>query len=175
MLAASLDNAIDDHMDTIRWSDRLPTRTCSSLGIVRLSGPIWDRANRGTGSLSPRAYRAQSTIAELAVWEIGPSTSVRAPRTMLASPGRETTCERWQDRSVAQMFTIPSRTTLLLVLFNYVMTLERHMPNPTASTILLVTSGRERSPDPGPQFQGRPFALPCCDPARGLPGGCGPR
>ncbi len=28
MLAASLDNTIADHMDTIRWPDLLPTNTC---------------------------------------------------------------------------------------------------------------------------------------------------
>src|SRR4051794_1585819 len=48
MRAASLDNAISDHMDAIRWSDPLSTIACSSSGIARLSGPIWDRANRVT-------------------------------------------------------------------------------------------------------------------------------
>ena len=49
------------------------------------------QSRSGNSSLSPGAYRAQSTIAELAVWEIGPSTSVRAPRNYAGrSPqGRE--------------------------------------------------------------------------------------
>ena len=48
MLAASLDNAIADLTGTIRWSDLLSTNACLSSGIARLSGPIWDRANRVT-------------------------------------------------------------------------------------------------------------------------------
>ena len=38
------------------------------------------QSQSGNSSLSPRAYRARSTIAELAVSEILPITSVRAPR-----------------------------------------------------------------------------------------------
>src|SRR4051794_551297 len=48
MRAASLDNAIAGHMDTIRWPDPPSTNACFSSGIARLSGPIWDRANRVT-------------------------------------------------------------------------------------------------------------------------------
>jgi hypothetical protein len=38
------------------------------------------QSHSGSSSLSPQAYRAQRTIAELAVLEILPITSVRAPR-----------------------------------------------------------------------------------------------
>src|SRR5262245_13620808 len=48
MLAASLDNAIADHMDTIRWPDLLSINTCLFSGIARLSGAIRDRADRVT-------------------------------------------------------------------------------------------------------------------------------
>ena len=103
MLAASLDNAIADHMDTIRWPDQLSTRDLLIFGDRASLRADLGQSQSGNSSLSPRAYRAQSTIAELAVWEIGPSTSVRAPRNYAGrSPqGAKTTCERWQDRSVA--------------------------------------------------------------------------
>ena len=117
MLAASLDNAIADRMDTIRWSDPLSTRTCSSLGIVRLSGPIWDRANRVTQvchlerivpkARSPnwpygRFYRAPLSVPL--------ETTLGAPRRarrQLAKGGRT---DRWPQR-----IAIPSRTILLIV------------------------------------------------------------
>ena len=38
------------------------------------------QSQSGNSSLSPRAYRAENTTAELAVSEILPITSVRAPR-----------------------------------------------------------------------------------------------
>ena len=78
-------------MDTIRWSDPLSTSTCLPSGIARLSGPIWDRANRVTQVCHLERIVPKNTIAELAVWEIGPITSVRAPRNYAGrSPqGRE--------------------------------------------------------------------------------------
>src|SRR5271165_7050972 len=103
MLAATFDNAIADLMDTIRWSNPLSARTCSSLGIVRLSESIWDRADRVTQvchlerivpkARSPnwpygRFYRAPLSVPL--------ETTLDAPRR-----GAKTTCERWQDRSVA--------------------------------------------------------------------------
>src|SRR5262245_59208035 len=103
MLAASLDNAIADLMDTIRWSDHLPTRTCSSLGIERLSGPIWDRADRVTQvcHLERIVPKARSPNWPYGRWDRAPlsvplETTLGAPRR-----GAKTTCERWQDRSVA--------------------------------------------------------------------------
>ncbi len=116
MLAASLDNAIADRMDTIRWSDQLPTRTCSSLRIVRLSGPIWDRANRVTQvchlerivpkARSPnwpygRFYRAPLSVPL--------ETTLGIPagaRRQLAKGGRT---DRWP-----QITAIRSRTILLI-------------------------------------------------------------
>src|SRR4029077_4544122 len=101
MLAASLDNAIADLMDTIRWSDQLPTRTCSSLGIVRLSGPIWDRADRVTQvchleRIVPEARSPNWPYGRLdrAPLSVPLETTLGAPRG-----GAKTTCERWQDRS----------------------------------------------------------------------------
>src|SRR5262249_1795874 len=103
MLAASLDNAIADLMDTIRWSDRLPTKTFSSLGIVRLSGPIWDRADRVTQvchleRIVPEARSPNWPYGRLdrAPLSVPLETTLGAPRR-----GAKTTCERWQDRSVA--------------------------------------------------------------------------
>src|SRR3954447_15075311 len=91
MLAASLDNAIADHMDPVHWPDPSSTNTHSSSGDRASLRADLGQSRSGNSSLSPRAYRARSTIAELAVWEIGPSTSVRAPRNYAGrSPqGRE--------------------------------------------------------------------------------------
>lgn len=103
MLAASLDNAISDHMDTIRWSDLLSTNTCLSSGIARLSGPIWDRANRVTQvchleRIVPKARSPNWPYGRLdrAPLSVPLETTLGAPRR-----GAKTTCERWQDRSVA--------------------------------------------------------------------------
>ena len=103
MLAASLDNAIADHMDTIRWSDLLSTNTCLSSGIARLSGPIWDRANRVTQvchleRIVPKARSPNWPYGRLdrAPLSVPLETTLGAPRR-----GAKTTCERWQDRSVA--------------------------------------------------------------------------
>ena len=80
MRAVSFDSTNGDHLDSIQrawfpavqrlftFGDRVPLR--ADLG----------QSQSGNSSLSPRASRAQSTSAELAVWEILPSTSVRAPR-----------------------------------------------------------------------------------------------
>jgi hypothetical protein len=103
MLAAFLDNAIADHMDTIRWSDPLSTNTCLSSGIARLSGPIWDRANRVTQvchleRIVPKARSPNWPYGRLdrAPLSVPLETTLGAPRR-----GAKTTCERWQDRSVA--------------------------------------------------------------------------
>jgi hypothetical protein len=98
-----LDNAISDHMDTIRWSDLLSVNTCLSSGIARLSGPIWDRADRVTqvchlerivpGARSPNWPYGRLGRAPLSV---PLETTLGAPRG-----GAKTACERWQDRSVA--------------------------------------------------------------------------
>ena len=100
-------------------------------GLVRcsLTAPHcrWNRAplrvdlgqsQSGSSSLSPRAYRAEDTIAELAISEILPITSVRAPRycggrslrgaKVSFSKGGRT--DRWP-----QMTAIPSRKILLRV------------------------------------------------------------
>ena len=163
MLAASLDNAIADHMDTIHWSDQLPTRTCSSLGIVRLSGPIWDRANRVTQVCHLERIVPKARSPNWPYWRF-----YRAPlsvplETTLGAPrrGAKTTCERWQDRSVASedrnpvADNPPSSKTLhddSIILYT--------QPH-TASTILLVARVLEPSPDPGPQFQGGSSAPSC--------------
>jgi len=103
MLAASLDNAIADHMDTIRWSDLLSTSTCLSSGIARLSGPIWDRAKRVTQvfhleRIVPKARSPNWPYGRLdrAPLSVPLETTLGAPRR-----GAKTTCQRWQDRSVA--------------------------------------------------------------------------
>jgi hypothetical protein len=103
MLAASLDNAIADHMDTIRWSDLLSTNTRFSSGIARLSGPIWDRADRVTQvchleRIVPKARSPNWPYGRLdrAPLSVPLETTLGAPRR-----GAKTTCERWQDRSVA--------------------------------------------------------------------------
>src|SRR4051812_17969562 len=103
MLAASLDNAISDHMDPIRRSDLLSANTCLSPGIARLSGPIWDRANRVTQvcrleRIVPKARSPNWPYGRLdrAPLSVPLETTLGAPRR-----GAKTTCERWQDRSVA--------------------------------------------------------------------------
>src|SRR5499427_4211262 len=103
MLLASLDNTIADLMDTIRRPDQLPTRICSSLGIVRLSGPIRDRADRVTQvchleRIVPEARSPNWPYGRLdrAPLSVPLDTTLGAPRR-----GAKTTCQRWQDRSVA--------------------------------------------------------------------------
>ena len=103
MLAVSLDNATSDHMDTIRWPDPLSTNACLSSGIARLSGPIWDRANRVTQvchleRIVPKARSPNWPYGRLdrAPLSVPLETTLGAPRR-----GAKTTCERWQDRSVA--------------------------------------------------------------------------
>src|SRR4051812_47284087 len=103
MPTASLDNAIADHMDTIRWPDPLSTNTRSSPGIARLSGPIWDRADRVTQAchlerIVPEARSPNWPYGRLdrAPLSVPLVTTLGAPRG-----GAKTTCERWQDRSVA--------------------------------------------------------------------------
>src|SRR5262245_1593323 len=90
-------------MDTIPRSDPLSAGTCSSLRIARLLGPIWDRANRVT-----QVCHLERTVpkARSPNWPYGRLD--RAPtsvplETTLGTPrrGAKTTCERWQDRSVA--------------------------------------------------------------------------
>ena len=91
-------------------------------------------------------------------------------RRQLAKGGRT---DRWP-----QMFAIPSRTILLLVTIQLHDQFITAYPQPhTASTILLVARVRERSPDPGPQFQGGSSAhvVGAADPAPALPGGGGLR
>src|SRR3954449_7363470 len=103
MRATSLDNATSDHMDTAHWPDPLPTNACSSSGIARLSGPIWDRANRITQvchleRIVPEARSPNWPYGRLdrAPLSVPLETTLGAPRR-----GAKTTCERWQDRSVA--------------------------------------------------------------------------
>ena len=98
-----MDNAISDHMDTIRWPDLLSTNACLSSGIARLSGPIWDRADRVTQvchleRIVPKARSPNWPYGRLdrAPLSVPLETTLGAPRR-----GAKTTCERWQDRSVA--------------------------------------------------------------------------
>src|SRR5438270_11459556 len=109
MLAASWDNAIADHMDTIHWSDLLSANTCLSSGIARLSGPIWDRANRVTQvcrleRIVPKARSPNWPYGRLdrAPLSVPLETTLGAPRR-----GAKTTCQRWQNRSVASDVRIP--------------------------------------------------------------------
>jgi hypothetical protein len=75
-------------------------------------------------------------------------------RRQLAKGGRT---DRWP-----QMFAIPSRTILLMVEIQlHDDSITAYAQPHTASTILLVARVRERSPDPGPQFQGGSSAPSC--------------
>jgi hypothetical protein len=75
-------------------------------------------------------------------------------RRQLAKGGRT---DRWP-----QMFAIPARTILLLVVNHlYDESITAHAQPHTASTLLLVARVRELSPDPGPQFQGGSSAPSC--------------
>src|ERR1700741_3051680 len=103
MLAASLGNAIADLTGTIRWSDLFSTNACLSLGIARLSGPTWERANRVTQvchleRIVPEARSPNWPYGRLdrAPLSVPLETTLGAPRR-----GAKTTRERWQDRSVA--------------------------------------------------------------------------
>jgi hypothetical protein len=80
MRAVTFDSMISDHLDSIQrawfpaverlftFGDRVPLRV--DLG----------QSQSGNSSLSPQACRVENTTAELAVSEILPITSVRAPR-----------------------------------------------------------------------------------------------
>jgi hypothetical protein len=61
-------------------SNLLPANGSSLSRIAFLSGPIWDRANRVTQACHLKRIVFPNTTAELAVSEIGPITSVHAPR-----------------------------------------------------------------------------------------------
>ena len=166
MLAASLDNAIDDHMDTIRWPDRLPTRTCSSLGIVRLSGPIRDRADRVTQvchleRIVPEARSPNWPYGRLdrAPLSVPLVTTLGAPRG-----GAKTTCERWQDRSVASGDGDPAadKPSMVddVVKLEY-NTLTDRFESPAARTDLLRAMALRPDPGLGSQPRCQPFAPAC--------------
>src|SRR3954453_18500776 len=75
-------------------------------------------------------------------------------RRQLAKGGRT---DRWP-----QMFAIPSRTILLMVEIQlHDDSITAYAQPHTVSTILLVARVRERSPVPGPQFQGGSSAPSC--------------
>src|SRR6516165_3423901 len=81
----------------------MSTNACLSSGIARLSGPIWDRANRVTQvchleRIVPKARSPNWPYGRLdrAPLSVPLETTLGAPRR-----GAKTTCERWQDRSVA--------------------------------------------------------------------------
>ena len=147
MLAASLDNAIADHMDTIHWSDPLSTNTCSSSGIVRLSGPIRDRADRVTQvchleRIVPEARSPNWPYGRLdrAPLSVPLETTLGAPRG-----GAKTTCERWQDRSVASEDRNPVaenppyfKHVMKLRLYNYRQPTPRRVDHP----LILARSSR---------------------------------
>ncbi len=99
-------------------------------------------------------------------------TTLGAPRR-----GAKTTCERWQDRSVASDVRNPVAdnppSSIDQLHDNSITT---HAQPHTASTILFVARVLELSPDPGPRFQvGSPDPSCAADPAPALPGGRGPR
>jgi hypothetical protein len=89
-------------MDIIRRPDLLPSNTCFSSEIARLSGPIRDRADRVTQvchleRIVPEARSPNWPYGRLdrAPLSVPLVTTLGAPRR-----GAKTTCERWQDRSV---------------------------------------------------------------------------
>jgi hypothetical protein len=74
------DNKITDHLDTSNGSDPLSTNASSPSRDRDSLRADLGQSQSGSSSLSPRAYRGEPTTAELAVSEILPITSVRAPR-----------------------------------------------------------------------------------------------
>src|SRR5215831_7799580 len=141
MQAASFDNTSADHLDTIQRARSAVAQERFTLEErVALRADL-GQSQSGSSSLSPRAYRAQSTTAELAVSEIGPITSVRAPRYFAgrSRKGAKATLEkggrtdRWP-----QMTAIPSRTILQSVkLMIYKCHIKSYKELRTAPTSLL--------------------------------------
>ena len=139
MLVASLDNAAADHMDTTHRPDPLSTNTCISSGIARLSGPIRDRANRVTQvchleRIVPKARSPNWPYGRLdrAPLSVPLETTLGAPRR-----GAKTTCERWQDRSVASDVRNPvadnppsDRDSITLCFYNCIRPTPHRVDNP---------------------------------------------
>lgn len=178
MLAASLDNAIADLMDTIRWSDQLPTRTGSSSGIVRLLGPIWDRANRVTQvchleRIAPEARSPNWPYGRLdrAPLSVPLETTLGAPRG-----GAKTACERWQDRSVASEDRYPVADNPPYS--KYIMQLRPYDPmRPAPHRVDHPPRGEGPGTVSWPAVPDGVFCpvVRAADPAPALPGGRGPR
>jgi hypothetical protein len=109
MQAVTLDSANGDRLDSIQrpWFSAVK-RLLSFGDRIRLRVDP-GQSQSGNSSLSPEAYRVENTTAELAVSEILPITSVRAPRYFVGRSlkGAKETCERWQDRSVASDYRDP--------------------------------------------------------------------
>jgi hypothetical protein len=117
MQAASFGSTNADPLDSVQraWSAAHSGSTPSGDRVPLRADP--GQSQSGNSSLSPQAYRVETTTAELAVSEILPITSVRAPRyyggrslmgakVCFAKGGRT---DRWP-----QMTAIQSRTILLL-------------------------------------------------------------
>ena len=103
MLAASLDNAIADHTDTIPLVCSVVRLYLLIFGIARLSGPIWDRADRVTQVCHLERIVPKARSPNWPYWRLDRSPLSVPLETTLGAPrrGAKTTCERWQDRSVA--------------------------------------------------------------------------
>jgi hypothetical protein len=83
MQAVIFDSANSDHVDSIQrpWFPAVMF-LCTFGDRIRLRVDL-GQSQSGNSSLSPEAYRVEHTTAELAVSEILPITSVRAPRYFL--------------------------------------------------------------------------------------------
>ena len=80
-----------------------PLTPAGLQGIVFLSGPIWDRANRVTQAchLKRIVPKHDRRIGRIGDWtdHLCPCPSIL--RSALRKRARRTVCRRWQDRSVA--------------------------------------------------------------------------
>jgi hypothetical protein len=80
MLAVTFGSANGDRLDSIRWPWFPAVKYLFAFGDhIRLRVDL-GQSQPGNSSLSPGACRDENTTAELAVSEILPITSVRAPR-----------------------------------------------------------------------------------------------
>jgi hypothetical protein len=109
MQAVTFDSANGDHLDSIKRPWFPAIKYLFTLGDRIRHRVDLGQSQSGNSSLSPQAYRVENTTAELALSEILPITSVRAPRYFVgrSRKGAKATCERWQDRSVASDYRDP--------------------------------------------------------------------
>ena len=164
MPAASFRSPIADPLDTVQraWSAAgQGLLTSRDRGSLRTDP---GQSQSGNSSLSPQACRVGPRPPNWPYGRLDRSPLSVPLETTLGAPrgGAKTTCERWQDRSVALEDRNPvadnppyNKHVMKFVIYNY------KQPTRTALTILLVARALEPSPDPGPQFQ-MGFSIPSC-------------